>query len=152
MRSLMRVTIGMLGILACVLGLVLVGCGGDAACVFGSGLIGCGGDDEEENLSGTYQGTMQDSLVGTGTLTATLAQTDSMVMGTFQTSFPEGNGGGNVSGTRRDEALTLTVTPPQPPACPVHVTATIDDEKIQGTYATVDCPVGATGTFTLTRQ
>ena len=38
------------------------------------------------------------------------------------------------------------------PACPVHATATIDDEKIQGTYATVDCPVGATGTFTLTRQ
>jgi hypothetical protein len=84
-------------------------------------------------------------------MTATVTQTDSTVTGTFQTSFPEGNGGGNVAGTRRDEALTLTVTPP-PPACPLHVTATIDDETIQGTYATGDCPVVETGTFTLTRQ
>jgi hypothetical protein len=152
MRSLERVTICMLGILTCVLGLGLVGCGSDATCVLGGGIVGCGGDDDEDNLSGTYRGTMQDSLVGTGTITATLAQTDSTVTGTFQTSFPEGNGGGNVSGTRRDDALTLTVTPPQPPACPLTVTATIDGDKIQGTYATGDCPVVETGTVTLTRQ
>ena len=47
---------------------------------------------------------------------------------------------------------TLTVTPPQPPACPLTVTATIDGDKIQGTYATGDCPVVETGTVTLTRQ
>jgi hypothetical protein len=85
-------------------------------------------------------------------MTATVPQTDSTVTGTFQTSFPEGHGGGNVAGTRRDEALTLAVTPPQSPACPLQVTATIDDNTIQGTYATGDCPVVETGTFTLTRQ
>jgi hypothetical protein len=84
-------------------------------------------------------------------MTATVTQTDSTVTGTFQTSFPEGNGGGTVAGTRRDDALTLPVTPP-PPACPVQGTATIDDETMQGTYATGDCPVVETGTVTLTRQ
>jgi len=151
MRSLEHVTICLLGILTCVLVLGVVGCGSDATCVLALGVVGCGGDDEH-NLSGNYRGTMQDSLAGTGTITATLVQTDSTVTGTFQTSFPEGHGGGNVAGRRRDDALTLTVTPPQPPACPVHVTATIDGETIQGTYATVDCPMVETGTVTLTRH
>src|SRR5262245_40765019 len=93
MRALERVTICMLGILTCGLGLGVVGCGGDATCGLGAGIVGCGGDEEEAKLSGNYRGTMQDSLMGPGTMTATLTQTDSMVTGTFQRSFPEGNGG-----------------------------------------------------------
>jgi hypothetical protein len=137
MRYLERATLCMLGVLVCVIGLALVG---------------CGGDDDEDNLSGNYRGTIQDSLAGTGTLTATLVQNDSTVTGTFQTSFPLGNGGGSVSGTRSDDALTLTITPPQPIACPLNVTAIIDGDEIQGTYVAFNCAVAETGSFTLTRQ
>jgi hypothetical protein len=93
MRSLEHVTICLLGILTCVLVLGVVGCGSDATCVLALGVVGCGGDDDEDHLSGNYRGTMQDSLAGTGTITATLVQTDSTVTETFQTSFPEGHGG-----------------------------------------------------------
>jgi len=137
MRYLERATIRRLGVLVCVIGLALVG---------------CGGDDDEDDLSGNYRGTIQDSLVGTGTMTATLVQNDSTVTGTFQTSFPLGNGGGSISGTRSDDALTLTVTPPQPSACPLNMTAIIDGDEIQGTYVAFNCSVVETGSFTLTRQ
>lgn len=137
MRYRERGTVRMLVILACVLGLVLVG---------------CGGGDDEDNVAGNYRGTIQDSLAGTGTITATLAQNGNAVTGTFQTSFPDGQGGGSVSGSRSGNALTLTVTPPQPLACPLNVTATVAGDEIRGTYAALNCPVVDTGSFTLTRQ
>jgi hypothetical protein len=137
MRELERATIRLLGVLACVIGLALVG---------------CGGDDDEDNLSGNYQGTIQDSLVGTGTITATLVQNDSTVTGTFQTSFPAGTSGGSLSGTRNGDAFTFILTPSQPLACPLNVAVTVDGDEIQGTYAAFNCPVAETGSFTLTRQ
>jgi hypothetical protein len=137
MRYLERTTLRLLGVLACVLGLALGG---------------CGGDDDEDNLSGTFRGTIQDSLAGTGTLTVTLVQNDSTVTGTFQTSFPEGNGGGSLSGTGDGDTFTLVLTPSQPFGCPLNVTGTIDGDAIQGTYAAFNCNVVETGSFTLTRQ
>ena len=137
MRELERATIRLLGVLACVIGLAVVG---------------CGGDDEEDNLSGNYRGTIQDSLAGTGTITATLAQNDSMVTGTFQISFPAGTSGGSIAGTRDGDAFTFILTPSQPQACPLNVTVTVDGDEIQGTYAAFNCPEVETGSFTLTRQ
>ena len=60
MRYLERAIVRMLGVLAGVIR---------------PGLVGCGGDDDEANPSGNYQGTMQDSLAGTGAMTATLDPT-----------------------------------------------------------------------------
>jgi hypothetical protein len=120
--------------------------------VVGLVLVGCGGDGAEDDVSGNYQGTIQDSLAGSGTMTATLAENDSTVTGTFATSFPQGNGGGSVSGSRTDNALTLTVIPAVGTACPVNVTATIDGDEIRGTYAAFNCNVPETGNFTLTLQ
>jgi hypothetical protein len=67
-----------------------------------------------ESVSGVYRGTIQDSLVGTGTITATLVQQGTAISGAFDTSFAAGNGGGSVSGSLDGTMLTLTVTPPQP--------------------------------------
>jgi hypothetical protein len=120
--------------------------------VVGLMLVGCGSDDAEDDVSGNYRGTIQDSLVGSGTITATLAEDDGRVTGTFQTSFPQGNGGGNVSGSRTDNALTLTVIPTVATVCPVNVTATIDGDEIRGTYAAFSCSVAETGNFTMTLQ
>ena len=85
-------------------------------------------------------------------MTVTLAQTDSTVTGTFQTSFPAGTGGGSISGTRNGDAFTLILTPSQPLACPLQGTVTVDGDEIQGTYAAVNRPVVETGSFRLTRQ
>ena len=83
-------------------------------CACGGALAACGGGDETEQVSGVYRGTMQDSLVGTGTITATLVQQGTAMSGAFDTSFAAGNGGGSVSGSLNGTTLTLTVTPPQP--------------------------------------
>ena len=53
-------------------------------------LAGCGGDDDDKNdanVAGTFRGTIQDSIAGTGTITVTLAQDDSDLRGTYQTTI-----------------------------------------------------------------
>jgi hypothetical protein len=134
MRYLERATVRMLGVLLCMIGL---------------GLVGCGGDDDEETVSETFRGTIQDSLAGPGTITVTLVQTGSTVTGTFQISFAAGTSGGSLSGTSDHDTFMLIFTPSQPLACPLNVTATIEDDEIQGTYAAFNCPVVQTGSFTL---
>src|SRR5215510_845136 len=52
-------------------------------------LAGCGGGgDDDVNVASTFRGTLQDNSVGTGTVTATLAQDGNDLTGTYQTMFP----------------------------------------------------------------
>ncbi len=120
----------------------------------GLGLVGCGGGDDNENISGTYQGHIQDSFAGPGTITATLAQNGTAVSGTFQAIFPVTAliGSGSLSGTLIGSALALTATPSDPTDCPFHLTATVDGEDITGTYAVFNCTVAISGTIDVTRQ
>src|SRR4029450_7512365 len=104
-------------------------------------LAGCGGDDDDDkndaNVTGTVRGTIHDSIAGTGTITVTLAQDDSDLIGTYQTTFadPRNNGAGSVEGEVHGNALTLTATPSVPTACPFNVTAIVNGAQINGTYA-----------------
>ena len=124
-------------------------------------LAGCGGDDDDKNdanVTGTFRGTIQDSIAGTGTITVTLAQDDSDLIGTYQTTFadPRNNGAGSVEGEVHGNAVTLTaspsVTPLVPTACPFNVTAIVNGDQISGTYAAFNCTVAVSGSLTLTRQ
>jgi hypothetical protein len=124
---------------------VLAGCGGD-------------GDNNDTNVAGTFRGTIQDSIAGTGTITATLAQDGSDLRGTYQTTFadPRNNGAGSVDGEVRGNGVTLTASPSVtsfvPPACPFNVTAIVNGDQISGTYAAFNCTVAVSGTINLTRQ
>ena len=125
-------------------------------------LAGCGGDDDDDkndaNVAGTFRGTIQDSIAGTGTITVTLAQDDSDLIGTYQTTFadPRNNSAGSVEGEVHGNAATLTatpsVTPFVPTACPFNVTAIVNGAQINGTYAAFNCTVAVSGSLTLTRQ
>ena len=119
-------------------------------------LAGCGGDDSDDdaNVAGTFRGTIQDSVAGTGTLTITLAQNGSDLTGTYQATFanPSNNGGGTVRGEVDGNAVTLTTSPSVPTACPFNATATVNGGQISGTYAAFNCTVAASGTVNLTRQ
>jgi hypothetical protein len=123
-------------------------------------LGGCDGDDEphDANVTGTFRGTIQDSIAGTGTITVTLAQDDSDLIGTYQTTFadPRNNSAGSVEGEVQGNAVTLTatpsVTPFVPTACPFNVTAIVNGDQISGTYAAFNCTVAVSGSLTLTRQ
>jgi hypothetical protein len=123
-------------------------------------LGGCDGDDEphDANVAGTFRGTIQDSIAGPGTLTVTLAQDDSDLRGTYQTTFadPRNNSAGSVEGEVQGNAVTLTatpsVTPFVPTACPFNVTAIVNGDQISGTYAAFNCTVAVSGSLTLTRQ
>jgi hypothetical protein len=124
-------------------------------------LAGCGGDDDDKNdanVTGTFRGTIQDSIAGTGTITVTLAQDGNDLRGTYQTTFadPRNNGAGSVDGEVHGNGVTLTASPSVtsfvPPACPFNVTAFVNGAQISGTYAAFNCTVAVSGSLTLTRQ
>ena len=124
-------------------------------------LAGCGGDDDDNNdvnVAGTFRGTIQDSLAGTGTITVTLVQDGNDLRGTYQTTFadPRNNGAGSVDGEIHGNGVTLTASPSVrsfvPTACPFNVTAFVNGAQISGTYAAFNCTVAVSGSLTLTRQ
>jgi hypothetical protein len=106
-------------------------------------IVGCGGDDDL-NLTGTWTGTVQDNIAGTGTIIFTFSQTDTQVIGTWNIAFPTNNIGGNLSGTVNDPAITLALSASQPQNCILAVGANSDgDNSFNGTYNPANC--GPTG-------
>ena len=52
-------------------------------------ILGCSEDTEPEPLTGTWTGTLQDSLGGRGTLRLEISQTNRQLMGTWQRTFAD---------------------------------------------------------------
>jgi hypothetical protein len=117
-------------------------------------LLGCSGGDEP-NLTGTWTGTIQDSLAGTGTALFTFSQTGSNVSGTWQFTFQNlvNNAAGTLSGTAGDPAIALTLSAAQPQACSFTVVANFDDDDhVTGTYTTFNCTLSQSGSLDVNRQ
>jgi hypothetical protein len=124
-------------------------------------VIGCGGDDNNEPvMTGNYRGTMQDSLVGRGTITVTIIQNGENLRGTWQSLFadPTNNNGGSLTGTIHRPSvphpnISLLLQPANPTTCPFQVTGTlITPVEMTGTYVAVNCSRVETGTLDVTRQ
>jgi len=117
-------------------------------------LLGCSGDDESD-LTGTWTGTIQDSVAGTGTVLFTFSQTGTTVSGTWQFTFqnPVNNSGGNLSGTADDPQIALTLFAAQPQACSFTVAAEFDDDDhFTGTYTGFNCTLLPSGSLDVHRQ
>ncbi len=119
-------------------------------------LLGCSGDDDP-NLTGTWTGTIQDSLAGTGTTLFTFSQTGTNVNGTWQFTFsnPTNNNGGTLSGTAGNPAIALTLFAAQSQACSFTVVANFDDDDndhFTGTYTTFNCTLLQSGSLDVHRQ
>ncbi len=127
-------------------------------------LASCGGDGNDSSpsgsLSGNYAGTVQDNVVGDGTVKVTLTESNTSLSGTLQTTFvnPQRNpflrlDSGTVRGTVNGTTITLTFTPSVATACPYDVTFTqVSDTQLTGAYAASQCVVASSGTLNLTRQ
>ena len=104
------------------------------------------------SLTGTWTGTIQDSLVGAGTARVTLAQSGSSLSGTWSFTAGADTNSGSLSGSVTGSSLSAMLTPSVPTSCPFQVTATINGNTISGTYAAVNCTVPISGSLSLTRQ
>jgi len=119
-------------------------------------LLGCSGD-EEPNLTGTWTGTIQDSVAGPGTILLTIAQSGTQLTGTWQTTFgdPANNNGGSLSGTvGGGTSIALVLTASRSQACSYTVAATRDednDKHFTGTYASFNCALAQSGTIDVRR-
>jgi len=123
------------------------------------GLLGCSSDNDPKPLTGTWMGTLQDSLAGRGTLVLNLSQTNQQVTGTWQSTFSEArnNNGGTLSGTgpAQDLLITMVWSTVQPGACSFTVTAMLDnndEDHFTGTYVPFNCAQPGSGSFDVTRQ
>jgi hypothetical protein len=116
-------------------------------------ILGCSGDDEP-NLTGTWTGTITDSLAGMGSLLLTISQTGHQLTGTWQSTFPNptNNNSGTLAGTINGDAIALTLTSTQTQACSLTVVATRDDDHhFTGTYAAANCVRLDNGTLDVRR-
>ena len=116
---------------------------------------GCSGG--EEDLTGTWTGTLQDSVGGIGTILLTISQSDSQLTGTWQSTFPDpaNNNGGTLSGTVGDPSIALVLTTSRPPACSFTVAASRDEDDedhFTATYASLNCARQQGGNLDVTRQ
>jgi hypothetical protein len=107
------------------------------------GLVGCGGDDDED-IAGTYVGTITDNFAGVGTLTVVLSQNGNTLVGNYTSVFGAGRGAafgnGDLSGVINGSVASLTANPRSGSPCVFIVNASVDDDDITGTYASSNCP------------
>ena len=129
--------------------------GGSIVLILTLALLGCGGGDDED-LTGTWTGTVQDSLAGPGTILFTLSQDDARLNGTWQLTLADtrGNNRGTLSGTVSDDSITMVLSSNPSPECSFTVAAERDDDDhFTGTYAASSrCTLPQSGSLDVRRQ
>ena len=118
-------------------------------------LLSCTGG--ESDLTGTWTGTITDSVAGIGTLSLTMTQTATQLTGTWQSTFadPTNNNGGNLSGSVAAASIALVLAAAQPQACSLTVAVTRDNEPADhftGTYVAFNCARAQNGSLEVTRH
>jgi hypothetical protein len=123
-----------------------------AACSAKSSTAPANGD-----IAGSWSGSITDGLLGSGTLSLTLAQSGDSVTGTWSTTFSDTthDTGGLVAGNVSGSTLSIQLRPLSPSTCqygPFDVTASVTGTSMSGTYSTVQCAAEDGGTLSATIQ
>ena len=118
-------------------------------------LLRCTGG--ESDLTGTWTGTITDSVAGIGALSLTITQTASQLTGTWQSTFadPTNTNGGSLSGSVAASSIALVLFAAQPQACELTVAVTRDNEAVDhftGTYVAFNCARAESGSLEATRH
>ena len=137
----MRIRRFVLLVLVSVLAVVLTSCGGSAT-----------GGGSSFSYSGTWVGTIADSVAGPGTVTATMSQSGSNLVGTWQSTFAAGSNGGTLAGQVRTNDVLIELYPSNPMYCPYAVVGNRSGGTLSGTYAAFNCSMVITGTLNITKQ
>jgi len=117
-------------------------------------LSSCGnpGGSTAFSYGGNWVGTINDSIAGSGTMTAAMAQSGSNLVGTWQATFAAGSNGGNLIGVIQGNQVVLQMNPSDPTTCPFEAVATRSGSTLSGTYAAFNCTAVITGTVSMTKQ
>jgi len=121
--------------------------------------VACGSDiitdPTPTSFAGTWNGTVTDSLCGTGTFQGVLLQSGSAVTGTGSVTFTKiGCSGihGSLNGTVSGAVLQATLQSSDPQYCSLGLSVATSGSTITGTYAAVNCSYTQTGSVSATRQ
>ena len=121
-------------------------------------LLSCSSDNDPKPLTGTWTGTLQDSLAGRGVLVLNISQVNRQLTGTWQSTFSDArnNNGGTLSGTGpgQDLMITMVWSTVQPGACSFTVSAMLDnndEDHFTGTYTPLNCAQPASGSLDVHR-
>lgn len=106
------------------------------------------------NTSGTWTGTVNDALMGQGTVRLTITQTGSSLAGTWATTYANviNNNGGSLTGSVNSANVTATLIPGVPTSCPFNATATLNGNTMSGTYTAFNCAMAVSGSISVSRQ
>lgn len=109
------------------------------------------------NLSGDYSGTVQDAQNGTGTATATLAQTGSSAGGAITITVPGGTITAQIAlsiTSSNSVGGAMVIDYPNGTTCTFSTTGTYNTgtNVLSGSYTAVTNCSGDTGTYSLTQQ
>jgi hypothetical protein len=135
----------------------LVACLGLAACNSSTTSPMATPTPQIANISGDYIGTMQDAQGGSGTVTATLAQTGSNAGGTITDKESAATLTAQISlsiATTNAVSGSIVVDYASGTTCTFSTTGTYDPATniLSGSYAAVTNCTGDTGTYSLTQQ
>jgi hypothetical protein len=106
------------------------------------------------DIAGTWKGTVSDSQLGTGTVTATINQSNAVVTGTWAATYTNAanNNNGSLSGTVDGSNVSILLKPSAVNSCGIQLSATSDGKTMSGNYSTVQCTETVTGQISVTRQ
>lgn len=119
----------------------------------------CGGNASkmttDQGVTGNWQGTVQDSLFGSGQMSFQVIQSGSSVAGKWSMTFsnPPNDGAGSVSGSTSGSSVQMTFAPASPNPCTTYVTGSVTSNggQMTGTYNNGSCPNQETGTFSVSK-
>ena len=103
------------------------------------------------NYSGQWTGTIQDSLGGPGTISASIAQSGRNLTGTWSATFNSGNSGGSLTGVVTGNSVVVELEPSNRENCPFRLVANRSGNTMSGDYSAFDCTRTVTGTISLTK-
>ena len=122
--------------------------------------LDCGGDVVGDgtftsSLTGSYGGTAQDNIAGSGTLAGSITQSGSSFSGTFSTAYsnPDFNNSGVITGTVNGNSVSFAIDSADPATCDFVGTGTRSSEdRITGTFQeTAGCSVDVAGSLDISR-
>src|SRR3954466_16232467 len=105
--------------------------------------VACGSSTSPSpvNIAGTWKGTVTDSQLGSGNVTAIINQSNAAVTGTWSATYTNtaNKNAGSLSGTIDGSNVTILLKPSAVNSCGIQLTATSDGSTMNGTYSTVQC-------------
>lgn len=99
------------------------------------------------NYSGSWSGSIVDSVAGSGSINASMSQSGNTLRGTWSATFAQGSNGGSLVGEVNGSSVVINLVPSNTSSCPYNVVANRNGSSLAGNYAAYDCSQTVTGSL-----